>query len=282
MLSAIHDLIHSISLSKSIVSTIIIFLAIILKSGLSKYFQRRFKANPATAKKLIVQSNNLIMSIVAIVILAVWASTLSGFAISIAAVAGAILLINKEVIMCVIGYLLIYSTKPFKVGDFIEISGLKGRVSDINFIHTILAEGGVLNQLTGKSVSIPNSKLITEPVRNITTTGRYVVDLIDIMIPITSDLEIAENSALEAAEKVCEPWMQDADDHLKRFEREELIDLPSAAPRVLFGSFNEKAILMQIRYTCDPNQRVKVQQAIYREFFKRFNISKSNVKEIED
>lgn len=270
---------ESITLSKSIITAIILALALIIKSGLSKYFQRRYSSTPSTAKKLIVQSNNLIMILFALMIVAVWASTLSGFAISIAAVAGAILIINKELLMCTVGYLIIYSTKPFKVDDYIEIAGVKGRVSDINVVHTVLAEGGALNQLTGKSVSIPNNKFITEPIRNNTATGRYVVDLLDIVLPITADITLAEEVALSAAEKICESWIEDADNHLHRVETAELIDLPSAKPRVLFGSLNEKAILMQIRFTCDPNQRVKVSQAILREFFKNFKISESAIEE---
>lgn len=273
MLNNLINHVESITLSKSIISAIIITLAIILKSGTSRYFQKKYIQNPPTAKKLIVQSNNLIMTTVVLMVLAVWASTLSGFAISIAAVAGAILLINKELIMCAIGYVLIYSAKPFKIGDFIEIAGMKGRVSDINFVHTVIAEGGTLNQLTGKSVSVPNSKLITEPVRNNTATGRFVIDLMDIIIPINSDLVLAESAAIDAAESVCSPWMEEADKYLAHFETTELIDLPSAKPRVLFGSVNEKAILLQIRFTCEPNNRVKVEQAVFREFWKKFKVT---------
>lgn len=74
------------------------------------------------------------------VIISVWASTIAGFALSLAAVAGAVLIVSKELLMCVLGYLYITFVRPFKVGDLIEINQLHGRVIDIDIFATTLAE----------------------------------------------------------------------------------------------------------------------------------------------
>jgi len=58
------------------------------------------------------------------------------FALSLAAVAGAVLIVSKELLMCVLGYLYITFVRPFKVGDLIEINQLHGRVIDIDIFAT--------------------------------------------------------------------------------------------------------------------------------------------------
>lgn len=255
---------------KLLSSIIVIAITLITKQMISRLVMLKLKQEPLVAKKQIAFISNLSVLFALMVIGGIWISDTTGAIFSIAAVAGAILIINKEVILNGLGYLVLQSTGIYKIGDFIEIGGVKGRVSDIKILHTIIAEGGPLNQLTGKSVAIPNNKLTTEFVRNISATGRYIIVLQDIVLPITADLEVAEKCAIEAAEDVCEDWLIDADQYLSHFEKSELIDLPSAKPRVLFGSISEKAILMQIRFSCDPHNRVKVEQAIYRGFWGRF------------
>lgn len=56
--------------------------------------------------------------------------------------------------------LLLLIFRPFKVGDFIEASGVSGSVNEIQIMHTIL------DTVDKKTVIIPNSKLTAENVIN--------------------------------------------------------------------------------------------------------------------
>ena len=73
---------------------------------------------------------------------------------------------------------------------------------------------------------------------------------------------------LKAAREVCEPWLQEADRHLERMESIELIDLPSSQPRVLMQFHSAKEYTLALRYTCRPNDRVKVEQEILRRYLR--------------
>jgi len=58
-------------------------------------------------------------------------------------VAGAILIVSKELVMCVHGYLYITVVQPYKIGDVIELNLLHGRVVDIDMFATTLTEQAV-------------------------------------------------------------------------------------------------------------------------------------------
>jgi small-conductance mechanosensitive channel len=73
--------------------------------------------------------------------------------------------------------LLILATRPFRLGDHIEMlengdkPGLGGRVTDINLIHTTLAELGADGTPRGSVLKIPNSLFFQRTVRRLPGDG---------------------------------------------------------------------------------------------------------------
>ena len=59
--------------------------------------------------------------------------------------------------------LTILSTKPFKVGDYVEIGDIEGTVQDIGLVYTSL------NTLDNRRILVPNSNVVDEEVINYTT-----------------------------------------------------------------------------------------------------------------
>lgn len=80
-----------------------------------------------------------------------------GLALSVAAVAGAILIVSKELVMCVHGYLYVTVVQPYKIGDVIEFNNLHGRVVDIDMFATTLVELDRAGQRTGKLAEFPTA-----------------------------------------------------------------------------------------------------------------------------
>ena len=63
------------------------------------------------------------------------------------------------------------------VGDFIKIGSLRGRVVDINLFNTLMMQTGphdLVGQLSGKTVSFPNSLLLSQAVERDNILGHYV------------------------------------------------------------------------------------------------------------
>lgn len=209
---------------------------------------------------------NLILLSALIVIGTIWASKIAGAALSLAAVAGAMLLVSKEFLVNLLGSAFLTVSRLYRVGDFIELDGITGRVIDTDLLATTVSEMLDGNQLTSRTVALPHSLLLVKPVRNLTATGAYMINLLRVAAEPTADLAALEAALLRAAQEVCASWVDEANVHLRRIERRELMDLPSADPRVILQLDDAKEALLSLRYCCRPNERVKVEQAILRRY----------------
>lgn len=85
--------------------------------------------------------------------------------------------------------------RPFKVGDVIEINGIRGSVVSLNLRDTQIKTGD------GKDVYIPNAKIITNALINFTIDGFLRYDFI-IGLDYGSDYRKAMALILETAHKV--------------------------------------------------------------------------------
>lgn len=212
---------------------------------------------------------NLVLFSALIVIGTIWASKIAGVALSLAAVAGAMLIVSKEFWLNLLGTASLTISRLYRVGDFIEVEGITGRVIDTDLLATTLSEAQDGSQVTSRTVAIPHSLLLVKPVRNLTATGEFIVNLLRVGAGTDEDLAALEQALLAAAHEVCKPWMAQADAHLKRIESRELMDLPSAEPRVILQLQSAKEVTLSLRYACRPNDKVKVEQKILRHYLAR-------------
>lgn len=223
------------------------------------------------ARQSFVHAKNVIWVTAGLIIFTIWASKIAGLILSLAAVAGASLIVSKELIMCLLGYFYITGSRSFRIGDYIEVNGQKGKVVDVDLLATTLVENSQANQQTGRTLSLPNSVWLSYPVRNISATGESIINMTQVLLPLEVDIELAETVALEAAQRVAGEWQGEVNRHLARHEMRKLIDIPSARPKLLWVPVDAKTHGLVIRYGCPINERVNSEQAIFRHFWKRYN-----------
>lgn len=215
----------------------------------------------------LVWARNLIWFVVLLVILTVWASTITGFALSLAAVAGAMLIVSKELVMCVLGYLYATTVQPYKIGDVIEFSGLHGRVVDIDMFATTLVELDVSGQRTGKVAEFPNGLLLTQPLKNASPTGAYTLHAIRIPIPaaLAGDLDRIEGAALDAAERATVGWREEVVAHFRKASEEQFISFPSGQPKASWDFSDPEHLVLVLRVACPSGERPRVEQSVFRD-----------------
>jgi hypothetical protein len=218
-------------------------------------------------RQRVVAIKNVVFLIASLAIGTIWATKIAGIALSLAAFAGALVLSAKELIMCATGYLLFTVSRPYRVGDFIEVGGVAGRVTDVDMLCTTLAETSSAYQQTGRTVSFPNSFLLSNSVRNQSATGDFVINLLRLAVPYNVDRDAYEAAALRAGAVVCEPWLGTADEHFRRIEETDFVDLPSSRVRVLWESHDIKQHWLVIRFASPSSERVNAQQAVQRLFW---------------
>lgn len=247
-----------------------IFLCCFALSRISKAYVYRQSLSVEAKREKLVWVKNGIWVAGTLAVITVWASKIAGFALSIAAFAGALLIVSKEMLTCFMGYALITFTRPYRIGDFVEIGTNAGRVIDIDAFFTTLAETGLVNQLTGKTMLVPNSLLLANPVKNQSATGKYIVDLYRIVVPFDIDIAIADSCAIDASTKVTAHWQGLANEHFEHIESRQFLDLPSSRPKVLWASLDTRQHQMTIRFSCPLEERVDTEQAIFREFWRLY------------
>lgn len=122
----------------------------------------------------------LLLTIVAIAALGKIGVPTNSFVAGIGAIGLAIGLSLQNNLSNFASGILILVFKPFKVGDFIEASGLSGSVSEIQIMNTILYS------VDNKKVIIPNSKLTSDNVVNFSSA-------LDRKIPLNIDIDYSSD-----------------------------------------------------------------------------------------
>lgn len=222
---------------------------------------------PAERRRLhLVWARNVIWSLVLFAIASVWASTIAGFALSLAAVAGAMLIVSKELVLCLLGYVYLTFVRPFKIGDVIEIGPVHGRVIDIDMLATTLAEHGDTGLPTGKTVAIPNALLLSMPLKNTSSTGEFVLHFLRIAMPVDRAIDLAriEAAATKAAIEATKSWQAEAEASLRQVADENFLDLPSGRIRVYWDFAEPQRLLLCVRLACPEKMRAKVGQDIFK------------------
>jgi len=113
---------------------------------------------------------------------------------------------------------------PVKIGDWVDVAGFRGRVTEISWRATkLIGNDGVV-------LVIPNTHFITHPIRNFSSDHGYYIDQISITLPVSVTAYQAERILVGAAQQV---------DVIAN-----LLKLPEA--RIL--SFNSKGVEWELRF----------------------------------
>lgn len=217
-----------------------------------------------------VRSRNLSWIVTVILILAIWSSQITGFLISIAAVVGALLIVSKELILCLWGALMISLNEKLRIGNTIEVGKFHGQLVNTGFLSFELAEIGPSRKQTGRLLQIPNSMMFSEPLKNLSTYGAYGIHLIDFFFEPGIDLQQLESLALKITHEAGKQWFEKAERHFSAVERNSFVDLPKAQPEVFWASENAKTLRMTVRFACPLTKRGQIEKIIVKNFWMEF------------
>ncbi len=148
------------------IALILALMAIWVVAG--RALRRRENLTETVARRWSANVRNLLVLVAVIGLIMIWAPQLRTFALSLTAVAVAIVVATKELILCLSGAAFRTLTRAFAVGDIVEIGSSKGEVIDLNLLALRLREfddrdGSVV--ATGRTLILPYSLLFSSPAR---------------------------------------------------------------------------------------------------------------------
>jgi small-conductance mechanosensitive channel len=230
---------------------------------------RRHNANRPSEVLLskLVASRNVLAVLVVTALFMVWVREVAGFVLSIAAIAGAMLIVSKELIMCWLGTMVRTISRPFQIGDIVEIGTWRGKVIDADLLTTTLLEMGPAHQFTGYHSQIPNSVFLSLGVKNLSVTGQYFLNFLTVPVDAQGDVEALRLLLLESALPVVKPFQNEAAEHMQRIADFHVIDLPSCEPKALIEPIDTRQVNIVLRFACPAQQRVSVEQQILARYY---------------
>lgn len=199
----------------------------------------------------------------------IWAPQLRAFALSLTAVAVAIVIATKELILCISGSLLRASSSTFSIGDLVEYADHTGYVVDQSLLTTQLqevdADSGILS---GNQIVLPNSLFLTQAVKNYSHLRPYCVHSFSLYIDVNQAgaIDGLVSAAEETAEAVSRNTLAEEEfEQLPKWKRQLL---ETSAPKIRLISSNIGKIGFVISLTCHESKCMEHQAEIARRFFR--------------
>ena len=273
MWNTIQEWLNTLPVSEEIIKSALMIVAVI--AGRSILLSAHFRSHPDLSienkRRSLVVSRNITMMLLLFGLAMIWAAQIQTLALSMFAVAAAIVVATKELIMCLSGSILRSVTKQYSIGDYIEINGLRGRVVDINMLNTLMMQIGpnpLIGQLSGKTLSFPNSLLLSHTVRRDNILGDYVIHTVEIPVPIHLDSDEIIGRLKDVLEPLCEPYIPAIKQHLENVQTQKLFITPAAQPRISRVPHDDKVYNIIVRFASPVAKRLEIQQAVLDEFLR--------------
>ncbi|HEY1096777.1 MAG TPA: mechanosensitive ion channel family protein [Alphaproteobacteria bacterium] len=207
----------------------------------------------------------VLLIIVGIALLIIWAPQLRTFAVSIVAVAAALVIAFKELITCLTGAVIRAGVEGAKIGGRITIKEIHGDVVGNNILSTTLLEVNDFGQRTGRTVIVPNSMFLTESAYTETVDEhRYVLTMISVPLHKDDDWLGVQEKLMQIGTLLSEPYMREAKKRFAQFNRKFGFNAPGPEPKVLIDWIDPDKITLNLRMAVPVTEQNSMRQEVFR------------------
>lgn len=256
--------------SKSISTIILILAALIVRSIIAAWLDKNEKMPPHVLNVWKMRLQRAVILLIIIMIVVVWAPELRTLAVTLVAVAMAIVIALKEIITCFTGGIIRSNAEGARIGGRIVINSVHGDVAATDMMSTTILEVNDYGQRTGRTIVLPNSFFINHPtVTEASGDRKYLLLTVGIPIKRNDDWQSIENILQEIGEAICDPYIKEARKHFARFNRRYGFNVPEPDPRVLIDWHDPEKITMNLRLAVPANEQDVKRQEIWREVLRR-------------
>ena len=189
----------------------------------------------------------------------------SGLSVSVGVVGAGIAFALQEVIASVAGWLALTFSSFYRVGDRVQLGGIKGDVIDVGVLRTTLMECGEwidADMYSGRIVRIANSYVFKEPVFNYSADFHFLWDEIKLPVKYGGDRALALEILQRVAEEVVGEHAAEAQKVWQHMMEKYMIVAAETAPTVTLIA-NDNWLEFTIRYAVKYTTRRSAKSQLF-------------------
>ena len=195
----------------------------------------------------------------------IWVDAFDDLPTFLGLVSAGIAIALADVLKNLAGWIYIWSRRPFRVGDRIEIDSTKGDVVDSRLFRFSLMEVGNwvdAEQSTGRLVHVPNGILFTNQVANYTEGFEFIWQEIPVLVTFESD-RVRAREIVETAVRLHAPNAErEAGARIRETARTYHIKIGALTP-IVYLSVEDSGVLYTARFLVDPRKQRNTAQSIW-------------------
>lgn len=215
--------------------------------------------------------------VILIVLGVIWRAQLQALLIAMGAAVATLFVTFREAWLSLFAFWLHVVKRHYSVGDYIEIDGLRGKVVDVTWQHTVLAEvspGKAALPFTGRQLQIPNNRTILTNMAIDNMTGKFTPHGITFHLPSGAKMTEVKRLLLALATKHCESFKEEAALHMKMYQSKNYVEAPSIEPKITILGPAHGGPALHLRIVVPAHQKMIIEQAILHDFYA--NIDKTH------
>jgi small-conductance mechanosensitive channel len=191
----------------------------------------------------------------------------SQFATTLGIVGAGLTVALKDFIVAFFGWLVLMGRNGIRLGDWVEINGVSGEVTELGMFHTVLLETGNWSDSghpTGRRVTFTNSFAIERHYFNFSTSGQWLWDELHVVVPIGRD-------PYPIVEAITKQVVQATAESARQAEQEWQRAVPAQRGKSFSGTpgVNVKPVVggveIAVRYITRANERFAVRAKLYQQ-----------------
>ncbi len=254
---------HELLLNGAIV--VLILLAVLLLDRWAQHLLNNPKLDRRQVETLRSITRVSLRVVAFIIILLIAVGLPSQFGTMIGIVGAGLTVALKDFIVAFFGWLMLMGRNGIRLGDWVEINGVSGEVTELGMFHTVLLETGNWSDSgrpTGRRVTFTNSFAIEGHYFNFSTSGQWLWDELQVVVPAGQDPYPIVDAITKQVTEVTAESAHQAEQEWQRA-------VPATRGKVFAGTpgVNVKPVVggveIAIRYITRANERFQLRAKLY-------------------
>ncbi|KAA3652314.1 MAG: mechanosensitive ion channel family protein [Proteobacteria bacterium] len=256
-------------LPRVVATLVLVVIFVIGRRLVTRYVRGDAGVLDASRRRRVFYARSAFNLGMAVALMLLWLGHLQNILLSLTAVTVAVVLATKELIMCVSGFMLRTGAGLYSVGDWIEVNGVRGEVSDYNLLSTTVLELSPPARghgYTGNVIVMPNSLFLTHPVRNERLGRHYVQHPFSVTVDAGLDVGAALDWWRAAASSACADFADEARRVSMAVDRALSADVQGPVPVIHVGTTDGALLCFQVQLFCPASRAQALEVGLNSEF----------------